>query len=472
MLDRRFTGHFCRRTRRFSRRKRQSFKAQASVEQIFNPYREWLGWDQSRAPDYYELLGISRGEADGGRIALAAEQRIAAVRRFRPGEQAPAWSQLLDEIRTAKTCLSDPTLRERYNARSVERRMFQSAARVGLAEEELSTKAVSAPAEVDDLVPGGAIDTLLPPVAEHADHVATREGESFGFAPVDARHADKFGNVAVWIGAAIACIGILSVVAALLAILPANQPGAGEGNTGPRVAVVERREAPVAIPRTETPRSEAEGVGSEGTENRGQGAGDGRQETGDRGQGSERVQAGVTPPAASQPFREILAEARGLLSEAKLAAAEEKIAQALQQAASDGEQAAANRYREAAAYVRRFHDALAAAVGKMQAGETFRVGGTTEVAFVEGGTDRVVLRVSGMNSTYFFADMPPGLALAIVDRALSPFDPGSRVVKGAYLAFHKQADVKVRDKAQALWEEAAAEGAEVEHLLPLLAEGQ
>src|SRR5947209_3654784 len=32
--------------------------AGAVLEDIFNPYKAWLSWEQSRGPDYYELLAI------------------------------------------------------------------------------------------------------------------------------------------------------------------------------------------------------------------------------------------------------------------------------------------------------------------------------------------------------------------------------------------------------------------------------
>jgi hypothetical protein len=98
------------------------------LQPIFNPYREWLGWEQSRAPDYYELLAIDRHESDATRIALAAEQAIVKVRSFRPGQQAGAWSRLLDEIRAAKECLCNSTLRQEYDAALARSDVFPSAA--------------------------------------------------------------------------------------------------------------------------------------------------------------------------------------------------------------------------------------------------------------------------------------------------------------------------------------------------------
>src|SRR4051812_22776580 len=103
-------------------------RARTTLEEIFNPYRAWLGWEQSRAPDYYELLAIDRREPDAGRIALAAEQAMSKVRSFRPGPRAAVWSRLLDEIRAARDCLCDPALREKYDAALGRSDIFASAA--------------------------------------------------------------------------------------------------------------------------------------------------------------------------------------------------------------------------------------------------------------------------------------------------------------------------------------------------------
>jgi len=104
----------------------------------------------------------------------------------------------------------------------------------------------------------------------------------------------------------------------------------------------------------------------------------------------------------------------------------------------------------------------------MKGGETFKVGNSTQVAFVEGFSDKVILRIAGMNRTYPFNDTPPGLAVAIADFKLPQSSPASRVVKGAYLILHKRADSETQEKGQALWQEAQAAGANVGHLMPFL----
>jgi hypothetical protein len=82
----------------------------------FNPYHEWLQIDeQNLQPTYYELLGIKPSEADQGAIAAAAERAACRVRSHRPGANAAAWAELLDEIAAAKKCLLDPNNRQQYD---------------------------------------------------------------------------------------------------------------------------------------------------------------------------------------------------------------------------------------------------------------------------------------------------------------------------------------------------------------------
>jgi hypothetical protein len=130
-------------------------------------------------------------------------------------------------------------------------------------------------------------------------------------------------------------------------------------------------------------------------------------------------------------------------------------------------QAAVSRLKQVSEYVKKFRQALAASVADMHAAESFQVG-PTQVSFVEGKPDAVILRTSGKNETYRFNDMPPGLAVALADRKLAAGDPASRVVKGAYLLVNKRTDSQTRAKAEALWNEAHASGAAIDQLLPFL----
>ncbi|MGQ9914516.1 MAG: hypothetical protein ACUVQQ_09245 [Thermogutta sp.] len=89
-----------------------------SVTDELHPYQRWLGFPAGRFPrDYYELFRLERFESDSRLIARQADIVIAEVRRIRPGPFAAEWAALLDELCTAKACLTDPGRKEVYDAR-------------------------------------------------------------------------------------------------------------------------------------------------------------------------------------------------------------------------------------------------------------------------------------------------------------------------------------------------------------------
>jgi hypothetical protein len=162
--------------------------------------------------------------------------------------------------------------------------------------------------------------------------------------------------------------------------------------------------------------------------------------------------------------------AKTALAEQDFSLADAQLATADSLAKLPAQQAAAARLKEVRGYVQQFHEAVAAAVGGMKAGESFKVGASTQVSFVEGDSQRVILRVAGMNKTYKLNDLPPGLALALVDFKLPPADAQTKVIKGAYLLVHQRADSETQSKARQLWEEASAAGQDTSHLQRLLTE--
>jgi len=196
-----------------------------------------------------------------------------------------------------------------------------------------------------------------------------------------------------------------------------------------------------------------------------------------------------TTPAASAPLPEqspvvkladvqalikALDSAKAALGEQNFATAEQELAKATSLARLPKHQAAVARLKEVSEYVKQFRLAVAAAVQGLEPGESFQVGTSTEVAFVSGSADEVTLRIAGMNRKFALNGLPAQLALELSNFKLDATSPLSRIVKGAYLVVHRQPDDELKQKelerAQALWEEAAEAGADIEHLMPFLAD--
>ncbi len=83
----------------------------------FDPYQTWLGIPPGQRPlDHYVLLGLPPFASDAARIAQAADDRMALVRRYQTGPRAAHTQKLLNELASAKLCLLSPPAKATYDA--------------------------------------------------------------------------------------------------------------------------------------------------------------------------------------------------------------------------------------------------------------------------------------------------------------------------------------------------------------------
>ncbi len=81
----------------------------------FDPYREWLAIATEHRPlNYFELLGVSNTESRADVISNAAETQSAKLGNHLKGPQGRLAKRLLIELDSAKNCLLDSALRDRY----------------------------------------------------------------------------------------------------------------------------------------------------------------------------------------------------------------------------------------------------------------------------------------------------------------------------------------------------------------------
>ena len=112
-----------------------------------------------------------------------------------------------------------------------------------------------------------------------------------------------------------------------------------------------------------------------------------------------------------------------------------------------------------------FWNAVTSAARKLHATEELKIGaGDLIVAVVENDRNTITIRNQGRNTTYPFADLPAGLALAIARRSMNEDDPQVQVLFGAGLMTVKDLKPVYIDEARRYWERAAASGADVEDL--------
>jgi hypothetical protein len=530
---------------------------EAAVPADFNPYSEWLGLTTAGTPNHYELLSLPLFETDRQRIIAAAERATTRVRGFRPGSNAGAWSQLLDQIRAAKTCLSDPYKKAAYDralqggtpraaaadaqpalppsalaalqselyppgmeapsgapasqpetqdadssepvlhvSRQVQPQLYElnppgSGAPLVAARERAARSQVPAgvPADVDPMAP------VFTPVAEPLEAAAPMEaivlpnaegspfaqqsggGWQFGAAApasvvgAGRRRGSPIALLLVGVGG-----GVL--LAALVVMLIANQRRsettavvrAPEDTAGMQTEAANPEVAPMpeaVAPRSPTlPAPEMDRAAPSSSP--------------PMPKPAEPAPQPAPPPVPTprvtrsevEALIKSLERAKAALSEQNFDVADQELATAGSLARLPKHQKAVDRLKDVTGYVKQFRQAVVAAIAGMQAGESFQVGSSTQVAFVSGSANEVTLRIAGSNRRFALSDLPPQLALDLSDFKLASNNPTSRVVKGAYLLVHKQPDAELKQKelerAQTLWDEAVKEGADIEYLMPFL----
>jgi len=119
------------------------------------------------------------------------------------------------------------------------------------------------------------------------------------------------------------------------------------------------------------------------------------------------------------------------------------------------------RLDELAEYVAKFWQAVQRGCVSLESVDELEVG-EQRVAVVEYANGRLVLRVAGQNKAYTQKDMPPKLALTLAQLVLQGDAAQNKVFFGAFLALDAKGDRKL---ARQYWDEAAAAGLDVKHLL-------
>lgn len=114
--------------------------------------------------------------------------------------------------------------------------------------------------------------------------------------------------------------------------------------------------------------------------------------------------------------------------------------------------------------VDQFWKTVRSSMTQMPSGQELEVG-ETRVLVVESKPERIVIRLLGENRRYSIDDLPAGLAEAIAAQLLKKDTAESQVFLGAFHLVDRPGDPET---ARRLWNQAAASGADVKDLLPLL----
>ena len=181
------------------------------------------------------------------------------------------------------------------------------------------------------------------------------------------------------------------------------------------------------------------------------------------------------PKPTVKPTRQQVAELETALKRAKVALSEQSFDEAEAEAAKaeklallPDHQTLVERLRLAIDHVKLFRQALSEATSKLEAAETIKVGSSTVVAIVDTFPDKITVRINGMNRTYSFVNIPPGLAVAILDAKRIGGQPDSRVLKAMFVATGKNADAEAIGEARGWLEQVEASDSHAALLLKFL----
>jgi len=164
-------------------------------------------------------------------------------------------------------------------------------------------------------------------------------------------------------------------------------------------------------------------------------------------------------PAGAETFEQAISAAEAALAQRNLPAAAKQIAAAHRLADGADEEVEAGGLRELYEYHKQFWEAVDRGLAKLRPSD--EVGFADKIAtFVSADGDRITLLVTGNRKTYAVRDLDPRFLVALAQYGLSSSDPQAKLTLAAFLASDGQDPAPViLDRAQSLYEEAAAGGA-------------
>lgn len=106
-----------------------------------------------------------------------------------------------------------------------------------------------------------------------------------------------------------------------------------------------------------------------------------------------------------------------------------------------------------------YHGFLVDAINGLGAAETFKIGGSSEAAFIEGNDVGVVLKIRGKIQTFKLTELQIGVANGLVDLKMDTAHPKSLARKAAFVLVHPKTNDLALKRAREQMAEAAGSGA-------------
>lgn len=434
-----------------------------STQEVFDPYRKWLGIPESELPpSLYRLLGLVDFESDPDVICHAADRCMAHVRTFQTGTRADLSQRVLNELSQARNCLLDPQRRQAYDLALQRQRLAAPPALARVAVPINPMAPISVAPQHGMAYPVAGSPMMAVPVATSSTGVldAPDLSSSRRTSSVSMRARRKSSPipmlltmVAVVVGLGIGLIVWLNQRNATASIKH-SVPATPQAPPAPKTYVIKRtRPDGDAGGEVLTPRSDRPG----GESRTGHTAGGApviavrssdemprRGERPDPKNAAEAIEEAHNSMSLGNTFRaKRMLELAGTFSPNKEQRERIEILSKLQD------------------YLHAFHVALAAGAEKLEPGRNFLIDlGTrqvpvTFVEFEKQNGRRLVFESEGKRMTHRLDALPADWAMPIARPMLDAKSPASRLAIATFLALAFNGD---RDLARQMWESLITEG--------------
>jgi hypothetical protein len=434
----------------------------------FNPYSEWLAIDCAGRPDHYALLGLGRFEADPQRIALAADERIARLRKSASPERLTLAKSLAQEILAARNCLLSTADRTTYDAQlRREHAAKKSPSPIGIAlpprafdeddeeplEEDVPLEGIALP---PDLPPPPA-KLAAPPLVEVPVAVASplMEASIVVRQPAAVSPRKPIAKLPLLIaGVAIGLVGVSGAVIlpnwlksapsqTALNPTPPEEQVVATNTSPPSENVAEDPEPAIAVTPNEEPAPEAIAPVATAPETNGETITPAEEEL--ASSPAEAVPAEMETPSESTPTETMpetieadvattkttLAAARKAMSKGDVEAAADQVDLADLEAIDTASAEMVAHDRAVLEYLKGFWRAVDEGFTQLSAGAEFEWEGRT-VVVVERTPQRLIIRAGGRNRAYERSRLPTPLAVFLAKRWLKPDDANTPLFVAAF----------------------------------------
>ncbi len=164
-------------------------------------------------------------------------------------------------------------------------------------------------------------------------------------------------------------------------------------------------------------------------------------------------------PKEKKAWQEEMKRIRLGLSKLDPVASEKQITDATPLAKTAEQRSQLATLEQAVGLIRKAREAIVAGIGGLEGAQTFKVGKSTEVAFVEGDDTHLIVRLSGSRQEYRLDGIPPAMALAIMKLKPNVVDANLDAAMGVYIMVQPKKNSSLIKEGKELLEGAASAGA-------------